>query len=72
MFFQEHFPIDLLRKAGETGFGGIYCSEDFGGTGLSRLHASVIFEQLAIGCVSTAAYISIHNMSVHTCTVVTV
>lgn len=51
-----------MKHAGELGFGAIYCQEDFGGCGLSRLHASVIFEQLAAGCVSTAAYMSIHNM----------
>ncbi|ULU08814.1 hypothetical protein L5515_015886 [Caenorhabditis briggsae] len=55
-------PMDVLKKAGEMGFGAIYCKGDHGGSGLSRLHASVIFEQLSMGCVSTAAYISIHNM----------
>uniref|UniRef100_A0A1I7XP74 Nuclear pore complex protein Nup85 n=1 Tax=Heterorhabditis bacteriophora TaxID=37862 RepID=A0A1I7XP74_HETBA len=59
---QEHFPIDIMHRAGEIGFGAIYCNEEFGGSGLTRLHASVIFEQLAAGCVSTAAYMSIHNM----------
>lgn len=54
--------MDVLREAGEIGFGAIYCNSEFGGTGLSRLDASVIFEQLASGCSSTAAYISIHNM----------
>ncbi|CAI4224188.1 unnamed protein product [Auanema sp. JU1783] len=58
----EHLPLDVLKKAGELGFGGIYTRDDIGGSGLSRLHASVIFEQLAIGCTSTAAYMSIHNM----------
>jgi isobutyryl-CoA dehydrogenase len=62
--FQEHLPLDVLGKAGELGFGGVYCREDFGGSGLSRLDASIIFEALAEGCTSTAAYISIHNMCV--------
>ncbi|KAK6736908.1 hypothetical protein RB195_019541 [Necator americanus] len=60
---EEHFPVDVMRHAGELGFGAIYCKEDYGGCGLSRLHAAVIYEQLAIGCVSTAAYMSIHNMA---------
>ncbi|ETN81751.1 acyl-CoA dehydrogenase protein [Necator americanus] len=60
---EEHFPVDVMRRAGELGFGAIYCKEDYGGCGLSRLHAAVIYEQLAIGCVSTAAYMSIHNMA---------
>ncbi|CAJ0948164.1 unnamed protein product, partial [Mesorhabditis belari] len=59
---KEEMPLDCLRKAGELGFGAIYCKEDFGGTGLGRIEASVIFEALATGCTSTAAYISIHNM----------
>ena len=57
------FPVDALRAAAALGFAGIYCSEAHGGSGLSRLDAAVIFEELAAGCVSTAAYISIHNMA---------
>ena len=57
------FPEDTLRKAAALGFGGIYVRDDVGGSGLSRLDAAVIFEELAGGCTSTAAYISIHNMS---------
>lgn len=53
-----------MKKAGELGFGAIYCKEDHGGTGLTRFDGSLIFEQLAAGCTSTAAYISIHNMVV--------
>ena len=30
--------------------GGIYVAEDVGGTGLSRLDAAIIFEELAAGC----------------------
>ncbi|CAJ0605639.1 unnamed protein product [Cylicocyclus nassatus] len=59
---EEYFPVEMMRHAGELGFGAIYCKEDYGGCGMTRLHASVIFEQLAAGCVSTAAYMSIHNM----------
>ena len=57
------FPIDALRKAAALGFAGIYVSEEYGGSDLSRLDAAVIFEELASGCVSTSAYISIHNMA---------
>ncbi|KAK6187810.1 hypothetical protein SNE40_005751 [Patella caerulea] len=59
---EEHFPRDVMKKAGELGFGAVYCQEAYGGTGLTRLDASVIFEALSTGCVSTTAYISIHNM----------
>ncbi len=57
------FPVEALRKAAALGFGGIYVKEDVGGTALTRLDAAIIFEELAQGCTSTAAYISIHNMA---------
>ncbi|MEU1997782.1 acyl-CoA dehydrogenase family protein [Nocardia gamkensis] len=60
---QKHFPVDVLRKAGPLGLGGIYVREDVGGSGLRRLDAVRIFEQLATGCPAIAAYISIHNMA---------
>ncbi|MEU7143203.1 acyl-CoA dehydrogenase family protein [Nocardia sp. NPDC046473] len=60
---QKHFPVDVLRKAGPLGLGGIYVQEDVGGSGLRRLDAVRIFEQLATGCPAIAAYISIHNMA---------
>jgi len=59
----ETFPIAELRKAAALGFGGIYVKDDVGGSALSRLDATIIFEELAQGCTSTAAYISIHNMA---------
>ncbi|MCG8596932.1 MAG: isobutyryl-CoA dehydrogenase [Kiloniellales bacterium] len=59
----EVFPVEALRKAAALGFGGIYVRDDVGGAALSRLDAAVIFEELATGCTSTAAYISIHNMA---------
>jgi alkylation response protein AidB-like acyl-CoA dehydrogenase len=59
----EVFPVDTLRKAASLGFGGIYVRDDVGGSALSRLDAAIIFEELAQGCTSTAAYISIHNMA---------
>jgi alkylation response protein AidB-like acyl-CoA dehydrogenase len=59
---QCRFPVSALRAAAKLGFAGIYVREDFGGAGLSRLDAAIVFEELAAGCTSTAAYISIHNM----------
>ena len=56
------FPEDVLREAAAMGFAGVYVREDVGGSGMTRLDAALIFEQLARGCTSTAAYISIHNM----------
>uniref|UniRef100_A0A9L0TJT6 Acyl-CoA dehydrogenase family member 8 n=1 Tax=Equus caballus TaxID=9796 RepID=A0A9L0TJT6_HORSE len=58
---KELFPVDVMRKAAQLGFGGIYVQTDVGGSGLSRLDTAVIFEALATGCTSTTAYISIHK-----------
>jgi alkylation response protein AidB-like acyl-CoA dehydrogenase len=60
---KKHFPVDVLREAAGLGFAGIYVQENVGGSGLTRLDASIIFEALSYGDVSTAAYISIHNMA---------
>ena len=59
--FQAIFPVETLRKAAELGFGAVYTRPDYGGTGLSRLDAAIVFEALAEGCVSTTAYITIHK-----------
>jgi len=58
-----HFPVEQLRAAAALGFAGLYCREEFGGTGLGRLDAALLFEELAAACVSTSAYLSIHNMA---------
>ena len=58
----EEFPVEALRRAAALGFAGIYVREEFGGSGLGRIDAAILFEELAAACVSTAAYLSIHNM----------
>src|SRR3981081_1300841 len=60
---EKIFPVETLREAAALGFGGIYVKEDVGGSGLSRMDAALIMEELAAACPSTAAYISIHNMA---------
>lgn len=60
----KHFPVEVLREAGELGMGGIYAGEQFGGSDLSRSDAVLIFEELAKADPTIAAYISIHNMVV--------
>ncbi len=59
----QHFPKDVLRQAGELGFLSIYTPPEHGGLGLSRLDAAIIFEQLAMGCTATTAFMTIHNMA---------
>jgi alkylation response protein AidB-like acyl-CoA dehydrogenase len=58
----KHFPVAELRELAALGMGGIYVGEAHGGSGLSRLDATLIFEALATGCPTVAAYLSIHNM----------
>src|SRR6185312_828020 len=60
---RAEFPVAALRAAAALGFAGIYVRDEFGGSGLTRLDAALIFEELAGACVSTAAYLSIHNMA---------
>ncbi len=59
----HHFPVDVMRRAAELGFAAIYVGEEHGGSGLGRLDAALIFEELSRGDVSTAAFLSIHNMA---------
>jgi alkylation response protein AidB-like acyl-CoA dehydrogenase len=59
----HEFPKATIKSAAELGFGGIYVRDDVGGSGLGRLDAALVFEELSRGCVTTAAFISIHNMA---------
>ena len=59
----KHFPVDVMKHAAEMGFCGIYTGEEHGGMALGRVEAALIFEELSRGDVSTAAFISIHNMA---------
>jgi alkylation response protein AidB-like acyl-CoA dehydrogenase len=58
----RHFPVDVLREAAGLGMAAIYVGDEFGGSGLTRLDAALIFEALASGCPAVASYLSIHNM----------
>jgi hypothetical protein len=60
---RQEFPVDALRRAAGLGFAGIYVGAELGGSGLGRVDAAIVFEELAAACVSTAAYLSIHNMA---------
>ncbi|XP_062510306.1 isobutyryl-CoA dehydrogenase, mitochondrial-like isoform X1 [Corticium candelabrum] len=59
---EEIFPVEVLKKAAGLGFAALYSKPEYGGSGLSRLDASIVFEALSQGCVSTAAYLTIHNL----------
>jgi alkylation response protein AidB-like acyl-CoA dehydrogenase len=60
---EHYFPVEVIKKAGDLGFCGLYTPEEAGGLGLSRLDSSIIFEQLAMGCTTTTAMLTIHNMA---------
>jgi alkylation response protein AidB-like acyl-CoA dehydrogenase len=57
-----HFPLDVMRELAGLGLAGVFVDPDHGGSGLGRLDGALIFEALARGCVSTAAFMTIHNM----------
>ncbi len=59
----HHFPKEVIQKAGELGFCGLYMPEEAGGLGLSRLDSAIIFEKLSMGCTATTAMMTIHNMA---------
>jgi alkylation response protein AidB-like acyl-CoA dehydrogenase len=59
---RREFPVEALRRAAALGFAGIYVGEEFGGSGLGRVEAAIVFEELSTACPSTAAYLSIQNM----------
>jgi hypothetical protein len=57
------FPVEVMKKAAELGFASLYVKDDVGGSALTRLDAAIVLEALAGGDVSTAAFLSIHNMA---------
>ena len=59
---EDIFPAETLRRAAGLGFAAICCRAEHGGAGLGRADATLIFEELAAACPSTAAFLSIHNM----------
>lgn len=59
------FSQEIFEKMGELDFTGLYIPEEHGGTGVGRLTAALIFEEIAKGCFATAVYLSVHNMVAH-------
>lgn len=59
---RQVFPVDVLREAAGLGLAGLYVPEEYGGSGLGRLDGALVFEGLSYGDISTAAYLTIHNM----------
>lgn len=59
---KSHFPVDVFKRAAPLGMGGICVAEEVGGSALGRLDAALIYDALATGCPSIAAYFTVHNM----------
>jgi alkylation response protein AidB-like acyl-CoA dehydrogenase len=55
-------PRALWPKLAELGFGALYVPDEMGGTGLTRLDGTLVFEGLSMACPAVAAFLSIHNM----------
>jgi len=62
---EEYLPRDMLAEAASLGLAALYVPSEQGGTGLSRLDATLVFEALSMACPSVAAFLSIHNMCAH-------
>jgi alkylation response protein AidB-like acyl-CoA dehydrogenase len=59
---EEIFPAEALRAAAALGFAALNVSAEHGGTELSRLESTIVFEELSAACPSTTAFLTIHNM----------
>ncbi|SIO33221.1 acyl-CoA dehydrogenase family protein [Vannielia litorea] len=55
-------PKSLWPELAALGLAGLYVPEEHGGSGLTRLDATLVFEALSMACPSVAAFLSIHNM----------
>jgi alkylation response protein AidB-like acyl-CoA dehydrogenase len=61
---KKSLPVETLLEAAALGMGGVTAQDTYGGSGLGRIESTLIFEALATGCPSVAAFLSIHNMAV--------
>lgn len=57
----EESPIDLFNKAAQQGFFAAMIPEDLGGAALDPLSYTLLIEELAKACMSTAITIATHN-----------
>ena len=57
----QHFPADVLHKAGEMGFMGIFIPEEYGGSGLGYHEYIAIIEEISKVDPSIGLSIAAHN-----------
>ncbi|MGZ6281535.1 MAG: acyl-CoA dehydrogenase family protein, partial [Ktedonobacteraceae bacterium] len=58
----NHFPREIYHKMAELGLMGMTTPEEYGGSALSRLANTLVYEELARGEMATAVGLSVHNM----------
>jgi alkylation response protein AidB-like acyl-CoA dehydrogenase len=58
----NHFPREIYHKMADLGLMGMTTPEEFGGSALSRLSNTLVYEELAKGEMATAVGLSVHNM----------
>ena len=59
---ESHFPREIFPALAELGLTGTLIPEEYGGSQLQRLTGAVIYEQIAQADMSTAVWLSVHNM----------
>lgn len=59
---ENHFPRELLKPLAEMGLTGLLAPEELGGMQLSRLTGALIYEEIGKADMSTAVWLSVHNM----------
>jgi butyryl-CoA dehydrogenase len=55
------FPAAAVAELGRLGMMGIFIPEQYGGAGLDHVSYSVVLEELAVECSSTAVIVSAHS-----------
>jgi len=55
------FPRDAIQKMAQLGFMGISIPKEYGGAGLDTVSYTLIIEELAKACASTAIIVAVHN-----------
>jgi alkylation response protein AidB-like acyl-CoA dehydrogenase len=58
---QHRFPRDVIAAARELGLMGVLIPTRYGGAGLDHLSFTIVIEELARACASTAVIVDVHN-----------
>lgn len=58
---EKRFPAELVPKMAELGFMGVFVPEEWGGSGLDTISYTLIIEEIAKACATTAVVASVNN-----------